>query len=167
MDANKTSGAGSACAWYAVGVLTLAYTFSYIDRSILSLMVGPIRADLGLSDTQFSLLHGLAFALFYTIMGIPHCPPCGCEEPQDHHRYRRFLLEPDDGGLRLVQKFLATFPRPRGRGAWRSRAVSRGLLHHRGQLFPRAAGTRIGNLRRRGVPGASACLSLSAARPST
>lgn len=71
MDANKTSGAGSACAWHAVGVLTLAYTFSYIDRSILSLMVGPIRADLGLSDTQFSLLHGLAFALFYTIMGIP------------------------------------------------------------------------------------------------
>ena len=58
-------------AWYTVGVLTLAYTFSYIDRSILSLMVGPVRADLGLSDTRFSLLHGLAFAVFYTIMGIP------------------------------------------------------------------------------------------------
>jgi MFS family permease len=57
--------------WYAVGVLTLAYLFSYIDRQILSLMVGPIKRDLALSDTQFSLLAGLAFALFYTLLGIP------------------------------------------------------------------------------------------------
>ena len=71
MDAAKNSLQGSTYVWYSVGVLTLAYTFSYIDRSILSLMVGPVRTDLGLSDTQFSLLHGLAFAIFYTIMGIP------------------------------------------------------------------------------------------------
>jgi len=58
-------------AWYAVGVLTVAYTLSYIDRTILSLLVGPIRSDLNISDTQFSLLHGLAFACFYTVMGIP------------------------------------------------------------------------------------------------
>lgn len=58
-------------AWYAVFVLTLAYTLSFIDRTILSLLVGPIRADLQISDTGFSLLHGLAFALFYTIVGIP------------------------------------------------------------------------------------------------
>ncbi len=58
-------------AWYAVGVLMVAYTFSFIDRSILSLMVAPIRRDLGISDFQFSLLHGLAFALFYTALGIP------------------------------------------------------------------------------------------------
>ena len=49
----------------------VAYTLSYIDRQILSLLVDPIRADLNLSNTQFSLLHGLAFALFYTIVGIP------------------------------------------------------------------------------------------------
>ncbi len=61
----------SPMAWYAVGVLTVAYTFSYIDRQILSLMVGPIRADLDISDSQFSLLHGLAFAIFYTLLGIP------------------------------------------------------------------------------------------------
>ena len=41
-------------AWYIVGVLALAYTFSFIDRSILGLMVGPIRADLDINDTQFS-----------------------------------------------------------------------------------------------------------------
>ena len=61
----------TSAAWYAVAVLTVAYTFSYIDRQVLALMVGPIRADLGISDSQFSLLHGLAFALFYTFMGIP------------------------------------------------------------------------------------------------
>lgn len=56
--------------WF-VAVLILAYTFSYIDRTILTLMVKPIRASLGISDVQLSLLHGLAFALFYTFMGIP------------------------------------------------------------------------------------------------
>jgi MFS family permease len=57
--------------WYTVGVLTLAYMLSFIDRSILSLMVGPIRSDMGITDTEFSLLHGLAFALFYTLLGVP------------------------------------------------------------------------------------------------
>lgn len=57
--------------WYSVSVLMLAYIASYVDRQILTQLVGPIRADLGISDTQFSLLHGLAFAIFYTIMGLP------------------------------------------------------------------------------------------------
>lgn len=61
----------SAYAWYVVAVLIVAYTLSYVDRSILTLMVGPIRASLNISDVQLSLLHGLAFAIFYTIMGIP------------------------------------------------------------------------------------------------
>ncbi|WP_295636961.1 MFS transporter [Novosphingobium sp.] len=60
-----------AYAWYVVGVLMLAYTLSYVDRTILSLMVAPIRASLHISDVQLSLLHGLAFALFYTFLGIP------------------------------------------------------------------------------------------------
>ncbi len=58
-------------AWYVVGVLTLAYIFSFIDRQIVNLLVEPIRQDLGLSDTQISLLQGIAFALFYTVLGIP------------------------------------------------------------------------------------------------
>lgn len=57
--------------WYVVFALIVAYTFSYIDRAILTLMVGPIRASLGISDVQLSMLHGLAFALFYTVLGIP------------------------------------------------------------------------------------------------
>lgn len=57
-------------AWYAVLVLFFAYLLSYVDRQILSMLVGPIKADLGLSDTQISLLHGLAFAVCFTVLGI-------------------------------------------------------------------------------------------------
>lgn len=58
-------------AWYVVVVLFLAYTSSFVDRIIMSLLVGPIKRDLVLTDTQFSLLHGSAFAIFYTVMGLP------------------------------------------------------------------------------------------------
>lgn len=61
----------TAYAWYVVAVLLVAYTLSFIDRMILSLLVGPIRADLGISDTQMSLLMGFAFAIFYSVLGIP------------------------------------------------------------------------------------------------
>ncbi len=60
-----------AYSWYVVAVLLLAYTLSFIDRMILSLLVAPIRAALDISDTQVSLLIGLAFALFYTLLGLP------------------------------------------------------------------------------------------------
>jgi MFS family permease len=54
-----------------VGILLVAYTLSFVDRTIIALMVEPIQRDLGISDTQFSLLHGFAFAIFYTFLGIP------------------------------------------------------------------------------------------------
>ncbi len=57
-------------AWYVVFVLMLANISSFIDRQILSLLVGPIKRDLHLSDTQMSLLMGLSFALFYTLFGV-------------------------------------------------------------------------------------------------
>lgn len=58
-------------AWYALGVLTLCYTFSFIDRQILAFLVGPLKHDLQISDTQIGLLQGLAFALFYAFFGLP------------------------------------------------------------------------------------------------
>ncbi|MBB88258.1 spinster family MFS transporter [Abyssibacter sp.] len=58
-------------AWFVVAILMMAYVFSFVDRQILNLMVGPIRKDLGISDTEMSLLMGFSFAIFYTIMGIP------------------------------------------------------------------------------------------------
>lgn len=61
----------STYAWYVVIVLTITYTISFIDRQILALLVGPIRQDLQISDTEISLLIGLAFATFYTLLGIP------------------------------------------------------------------------------------------------
>jgi MFS family permease len=48
-----------------------AYTVAFIDRQILSLLVQPIKEDLGVSDTQIGLLAGLAFAIFYSFIGIP------------------------------------------------------------------------------------------------
>lgn len=57
--------------WYVVAVLFLAYTFSAIDARVLTLLVVPIKQDLGLSDFQISLLQGFAFALLYSIAAIP------------------------------------------------------------------------------------------------
>jgi len=49
----------------------LCYTLSFVDRQILSLLVGPIERDLRISDTQMGLLQGFAFAIFYTFAGVP------------------------------------------------------------------------------------------------
>jgi len=69
--APRAAAPSPAYAWYIVALLLVAYTLSFIDRMILSLLVGPIRADLGISDTQMSLLMGFAFAIFYSALGIP------------------------------------------------------------------------------------------------
>lgn len=58
-------------AWGALGVLMLAYAVSFVDRTILSLLIPPMQQDLGISDTRISLLAGFAFAIFYTVLGIP------------------------------------------------------------------------------------------------
>ena len=67
----KSSSPGRAYAWYVVLLCMVAYVFSFIDRQILALLIQPIRKDLDISDTQFSLLHGLAFSIFYATMGVP------------------------------------------------------------------------------------------------
>ena len=56
---------------YVMCMLVLVYTFNFIDRQIVGILAVPIKADLGLSDTQLGLMGGLAFALFYTGLGIP------------------------------------------------------------------------------------------------
>ena len=58
-------------AWSTVVVLSFTYMFSYMDRQILVLLIEPIKTDLQISDTQVSLLTGLAFALVYAVSGIP------------------------------------------------------------------------------------------------
>ncbi|MEE4452782.1 MFS transporter [Novosphingobium resinovorum] len=54
-------------AWYLIFVLTLAYTVSFVDRQVLNLLIGPLKADFGLSDTRLSLLQGLAFTTAYIL----------------------------------------------------------------------------------------------------
>lgn len=56
---------------YVLFILVVVYTFNFIDRQIIGILAVPIKADLMLSDTQLGLMGGLAFALFYTGLGIP------------------------------------------------------------------------------------------------
>ncbi|HMT45155.1 MAG TPA: MFS transporter, partial [Chakrabartia sp.] len=57
--------------WYVLAVLLLAYISAFVDRTILGLLVEPIKQDLHASDVELSLLSGFAFALFYTLLGLP------------------------------------------------------------------------------------------------
>jgi predicted MFS family arabinose efflux permease len=56
---------------YVLGVLVVVYTMNFIDRQILSILLEPIKHDLGLSDTQLGLLTGFAFGVFYATLGVP------------------------------------------------------------------------------------------------
>jgi MFS family permease len=58
-------------AWCAVALLTLAYALSLLDRWVLTLLVGPIKAALGISDTAVGLLMGPIFAAVYVLSGLP------------------------------------------------------------------------------------------------
>ncbi len=58
-------------AWLLVSLLTVAYVVSFVDRYILSLLIDPIKADLGLSDFQIGILLGPAFGIFYATIGLP------------------------------------------------------------------------------------------------
>ena len=58
-------------AWYVVAVLTLANISANVDQYILSLLVEPIKRDLGISETQMGLLLGAAFSIFYALLGFP------------------------------------------------------------------------------------------------
>ncbi|MBK6801217.1 MAG: MFS transporter [Novosphingobium sp.] len=51
--------------------LLIVYVFNFLDRQIVNILAEPIRRDLDLSDTQIGLMTGLAFALFYTVLGLP------------------------------------------------------------------------------------------------
>jgi len=54
-----------------LALLLVAYIFNFLDRQILGILAQPIKADLNLTDTQFGAIGGLAFALLYSILGIP------------------------------------------------------------------------------------------------
>lgn len=57
--------------WYALGMLTLVFTSSHVDRQIMGILLEPIKADLQVTDGQMGLLIGITFALFYATLGMP------------------------------------------------------------------------------------------------
>jgi predicted MFS family arabinose efflux permease len=57
--------------YFVVAVLCGVYALNFLDRQLLSILAEPVKADLGLTDTQLGLLSGLTFALFYSVFGIP------------------------------------------------------------------------------------------------
>lgn len=77
-DASRSANApqeadypSAATGWLTVSILFLLYILSLTDRYIIALLVEPIKADLGLSDFQISLLQGPAFALLFCLCAIP------------------------------------------------------------------------------------------------
>lgn len=56
---------------YALGLLLVVYIFNFIDRSILAILLEPIKREFQVSDTYLGFLSGIAFAAFYTVVGIP------------------------------------------------------------------------------------------------
>jgi len=61
----------TAYAWYALILFVVVYAFNFIDRQIVSILAESIKADLALDDAQLGFLYGTAFAVFYSLFGIP------------------------------------------------------------------------------------------------
>lgn len=70
-DSGAQARTGGVYPWYFLAVILAAYVLAFVDRQILNLLVEPIKRDLHLSDTQVSLLQGLAFALFLSLAALP------------------------------------------------------------------------------------------------
>ena len=68
---NNHSEVGGRNAKFALVILVVVYVFNFIDRQILTILAEEIQADLGISDSGIGFLYGTAFAVFYSIVGIP------------------------------------------------------------------------------------------------
>ncbi|MFL0670731.1 MAG: spinster family MFS transporter [Erythrobacter sp.] len=71
MATAAASSSGAQSVRLTLWILLIVYVFNFIDRQIVNILAEPIARDLQLSDTQIGLMTGLAFALFYTVLGIP------------------------------------------------------------------------------------------------
>jgi predicted MFS family arabinose efflux permease len=57
--------------YFVLAILVVVYTLNFLDRQVLGILVKPIKAELGLSDSQVGLMGGLAFASLYATLGLP------------------------------------------------------------------------------------------------
>lgn len=103
---------------YVLFILVLVYTFNFIDRQIIGILAVPIKADLSLSDTQLGLMGGLAFALFYTGLGIPVAM--------------------------LADRFSRTWIMTAALTIWSAMTAASGLATNFGQLFLARLGVGVG-----------------------
>lgn len=56
---------------YAMGLLLLIYVMNFVDRQVVNILAEPIKRELGLLDWQLGAMSGFAFAVFYTVLGLP------------------------------------------------------------------------------------------------
>ena len=57
--------------WYALALLTLVYVFNYLDRTIIYILLPPIKKEMAFTDVQLALLGSMSFVIFFTVLGIP------------------------------------------------------------------------------------------------
>ena len=69
--ADVSTEPGRGYRFYVLFILFLVYTFNFVDRQIIGILAGPIKAELRLTDTQLGLMGGIAFALLFAGLGIP------------------------------------------------------------------------------------------------
>ncbi len=100
--------------------LLVVYIFNFIDRQIVNILAEPIKNELGLSDTQIGMMTGLAFALFYTILGIP---------------IARYADRPTSNRVGLISLSLAI---------WSGMTALCGLAQNYGQLLLARIGVGVG-----------------------
>ena len=115
-------------AWYVVIVLTALYMLSFVDRTILSLLVGSIKRDLGISDTRIGLLQGLVVRAVLHHHGPAPRPPGGHAQPAQSDRGRRGGLEPFHQRLQCREKFLVAVLHAHRRRRGRSGTLARSVL---------------------------------------
>ena len=58
-------------AWYALMLLTLVYVLNFLDRTLIYILLAPIKAEMKFSDFELALLGSTSFTIFYTLLGIP------------------------------------------------------------------------------------------------
>ncbi len=71
MDAARVATGPNGSTRVMLWLLLVVYIFNFLDRQIVNILAEPISQELGLSDTQIGLMTGIAFALFYTLLGLP------------------------------------------------------------------------------------------------
>ena len=127
--------------WYIVSLCMVAYIFSFVDRQVITLLIEPIKADLGISDTQFSLLHGLAFAILYATAGIPIAKMADTRSRPAIIAVGIFVWSLATALCGLAKSFVQLFIARMAVGVGEA-ALSPAAWRRRGTVAPQAAGER-------------------------